>query len=189
MGKSFTSKEKKIIGNNIWVRRNLAGMSTKDLAEVYGVTSNAVNVWERGEFVPPHNKIKEVAKILGCSAHDLCRPYEIPKLSFTEVEEVKVKVKFESEPVMSDEDMVKAAAEVFENAYIEPKAEPIPAYTVIEQEKAEPQIEKVEKLSLSERLNGLYETLFATLDELDKLKVDIAKVEQVTAMLKEIQGL
>ena len=175
MGKSFTSKEKKIIGNNIWVRRNLAGMSTKDLAEVYGVTSNAVNVWERGEFVPPHNKIKEVAKILGCSAHDLCRPYEIPKLSFTEVEEVKVKVKFESEPVMSDEDMVKAAAEVFENAYIEPKTEP--------------QIEKVEKLSLSERLNGLYETLFTTLDELDKLKVDIAKVEQVTAMLKEIQGL
>ena len=189
MEKKFTDKEKKIIGENIWVRRNLAGMSKEELANTYGVSTGMVNIWERGESVPVRKKVKELARILGCSAHELCRPYEIPKLSFAEVEEIKVKVKFEEEPVMSDEDMVKAAAEVFENAYIEPKTEPIPAYTGIEQEEIEPQVEKQEKLSLSERLNSLYETLFATFDELDKLKVDISKVEQVTAMLKEIQGL
>lgn len=189
MEKKFTDKEKKIIGENIWVRRTLAGMSKEELGNAYGVGVSMVNIWERGATVPVRKKIKELAKILGCSAHELCRPYEIPKLSFTEVEDVKVKVKFEEEPVISDEDMVKAAAEVFENAYIEPKTEPIPAYTAIEQEEIEPQVEKQEKLSLSERLNSLYETLFTTLDELDKLKEDITKVEQVTAMLKEIQGL
>jgi transcriptional regulator with XRE-family HTH domain len=194
MEKKFTDKEKKIIGENIWVRRILAGMSKEELANTYGVSKGMVNIWERGESVPVRKKVKELARILGCSAHELCRPYEIPKLSFTEAEKIKVKVKFEEEPVISDEELIKQAKEVFVNSYTDDVEQESVNYiqdcTNIEQiEQEEQKPEKSEKLSLSERLNGLYETLFTTLDELDKLKEDITKVEQVTAMLKEIQGL
>lgn len=256
----YTEEQKRIFGKNVWVRRNLLNMSTKELAKAYGCTSNMVNVWERGESVPPRDRMKDLARILKCSIHDLHRAYNIPKFSFTEANKI---IEKKEEPVMSDEELVKAASEVFENAYVEttegskghPVVDRINKYMVdnhisqselarripmslatlnrvvhgmllsdnfnyarveeyldsieeanikgdtentcqLEIKFDEPIEEQVieepkaeEKGSISDRMNCIYNTLFNALDELDKLKADIDKIEKVTSMLKEIQGL
>lgn len=58
----------------------------------------------------------------------------------------------------------------------EPKQEP----------KQEPVKDDVVKGSISDRLNIIYDTLFNSLAELDELKQDIAKIEKVTTLLKQI---
>jgi transcriptional regulator with XRE-family HTH domain len=188
----YTEEQRKIIGENIWIRRNLLGMSTRELGEAYGGTPNMVNVWERGVSVPTRDRMRDLAKILKCSIHDLHRPYHMPKLSFSKTSTV---IEKKEEPVMSDEDMVKAAAKVFDVPYANPiEQEPIEYiqdYTNIEQiEQEEPKEVKPEvKASISDRLGAIYNTLFNALAELDELKADIGKIEKVTTMLKEIQGL
>ena len=178
----YTEEQRKIIGENIWIRRNLLGMSTRELGEAYGCTPNMVNVWERGESVPPRDRIRELAKILKCSMHELHRAYNIPKLSFTETRSV---VEKKEEPVMSDEEMVQAAAKVFGVPDTKPTVDVVEE--VVEEPK--PIEQPKDKGSISDRMNQIYDTLFSALDEMDKLKADIAKIEKVTAMLKEIQGL
>lgn len=187
----YTKEQKKIFGENVWIRRQLLGMSTIELGKAYGCGRTAVNYWERGEVIPPSDRMKKLAKVLNCSAHDLIRPYRIPKLSFSDVKAV---VEKKEEPVMSDEEMVKAAAKVFDVPYTNPiEQEPIDYiqdYTNIEQiEQEEPKEQPKDKGSISDRMNQIYNTLFSALDEMDKLKADIDKIEKVTAMLKEIQGL
>ena len=183
--KQYTEEQKKIIGENIWIRRNLLGMSTKELAEACGCSAGMVNYWERGDSIPPIDRMKQLVKVLKCSRHDLHRIYHIPTLSFTEEKVIENK----EEPVMSDEDMVKAATEVFENAYIEPKIVEEPKVNVVEPLEEPKEVKLEVKASISDRLGAIYNTLFNALAELDELKADIAKIEKVTTMLKEIQGL
>jgi transcriptional regulator with XRE-family HTH domain len=181
--KQYTEEQKKIIGENIWIRRNLLGMSTKELAEACGCSAGMVNYWERGDSIPPIDRMKHLVKVLKCSRHDLHRIYHIPKLSFTEEKVVEKK----EEPVMSDEDMVKAAAEVFENAYTEPVE--VPGVEDVRPVEEPKEVKPEVKASISDRLGAIYNTLFNALAELDELKADIGKIEKVTTMLKEIQGL
>lgn len=268
----YTEEQKKIFGNNVWARRQLLGMSKEDLANAYGCGVAMVNCWERGANVVPSDKMKELSRILKCSAHDLIRPYRIPQLSFSETTKV---IEKKEEPVMCDADMIKAASEVFKNSYnsneesnndesnIEVEEEYTvyghrvvdrvnkylkdnnmsqnelsrrssisngtinrivhgvltnnnPYYTKMEEyldsvetnasetkKMSKPEIKTTkvaeehiaeepkveEKNSISDRMNAIYNTLFNALDEMDKLKADIDKIEKVTAMLKEIQGL
>lgn len=270
---NYTEEQKKIIAENIWLRRQMLGMSKEELAEACVCGKNTINCWERGANVPPRNKIKELAKILKCSINELHRPYRIPKLSFVETGKL---IEKKEEPIMSNEDIIKAASKVFKNSYVEPnteKTKEIKETKQTEESKGHPVVDRVnkyltnnnisqselsrripmplaslnrvvhgmllsdnsnyikveeyldgveevntssntenvcqleikfdnpikeqveeepkaeEKGSISERMNCIYNTLFNALDELDKLKADIDKIEKVTAMLKEIQGL
>lgn len=182
---NYTDEQKRIVGENIWVRRELLGISREELGKACERGAAMVSCWERGANVPPPAKLKELTKILNCSMHDLHRPYHIPKLSFTEEKVVEKK----EEPVMSDEDMVKVATEVFENAYIEPKIVEEPKVNVVEPLEEPKEVKPEVKASISDRLGAIYNTLFNALAELDELKADIGKIEKVTTMLKEIQGL
>lgn len=109
---NYTTQQKKIIGENIWIRRQELGMSKEDLGKAYGCGIGAINYWERGDNVPPRGRMKDLAKILKCSVHELHRPHNIPTLSFSEPSILPDK---KEEPMMSNADMIKAASEVFEN--------------------------------------------------------------------------
>lgn len=112
---NYTEEQKKLFGENVCIRREMLGMTKDELAEAYGCGRTAVSCWERGANVPKPNKIKTLARILQCSAHELFRPYRIPKISFIEERIIEKK----EEPVMCDTDMIKAASQVFKNSYIE----------------------------------------------------------------------
>ena len=112
---NYTEEQKRILGENIWIRRQIAGVSKEDLAKVYGCCASLVSRWERGSSVPQPEKLRDIAMALNCSIHELHRPYRMPKLSFVETAKV---IESKKEPVMSDEETIKAAAEVFDNAYI-----------------------------------------------------------------------
>ena len=261
----YTEEKKKILGDNIWMRREALSIPREVLADKLQIAKETLGKWENGHIVPNKKNLSKLTKILKCSKHDLHRPCSIPKISVIEEKEV---VEKKEEPVMCDADIIKAASEAFKNSYTETSIETVEKYNsshpVVERvnkyladndmsqnelarrlsmssaslnrvvhgvllndnpkyakvEKYLDNIEKtnannnienvrqleikfeepikeqkieenksVEKASLSERLNGLYDTLFNTLAELDELKQDIAKIEKVTAMLKEIQGL
>lgn len=126
----YTNEQKMILGENIWIRRQLLGMSKDDLAKAYGCGVSMVSCWERGANVP--GRIKDLSRLLNCSIHELHRQYQMPKLSFVETGRV---IEKKEEPVMSDEELVKAASEAFENAYIEP---------IVEQEK-HPVVDRLNK--------------------------------------------
>lgn len=181
---NYTKEQKQILGDNIWVRRVMLGMSRAELGEAYGCGVGTISYWERGASVPPRDRMRDLAKILNCSIHELHRPYRIPKLSFTETDKVIVK---QEVPVTSD--IVSEASKVFIGSYtqssveaVKPKVKPVKEVKPVE-------VKPEEKGSISDRLNHIYDTLFNTLAELDELKGDIAKIEKVTTMLKEIQGL
>lgn len=269
---NYTTQQKKIIGENIWIRRQELGMSKDDLSKAYGCGVAMVNYWERGNNVPPRNRMKDLAKILKCSVHELHRPHNIPTLSFSES---SISSKKKEEPMTSDADIIKAASEVFENGVlntnatsntesnttdkqtdkhpvvdrlnkylkengisqnelarklsispatvnrvtkallpyknpnyvrienylngledsnedtvlnVKPEQYPNPLFVEQKQQNAEEDMPKT-KSSISDRLNDIYNVLFNALAELDELKCDIDKIEKVTAMLKEIQGL
>lgn len=112
---NYTEEQKRILGENIWIRRQIAGVSKEDLAKVYGCCASLVSRWERGLSVPRPEKLRDIAMTLNCSIHELHRPYRMPKLSFVETAKV---IESKKEPVMSDEETIKAASEVFDNAYI-----------------------------------------------------------------------
>lgn len=112
---NYTEEQKRILGENIWIRRQIAGVSKEDLAKVYGCCASLVSRWERGLSVPRPEKLRDIAMALNCSIHELHRPYRMPKLSFVETAKV---IESKKEPVMSDEETIKAASEVFDNAYI-----------------------------------------------------------------------
>ena len=267
----YTEEKKKILGDNIWMRREALSIPREALADKLQIAKETLGKWENGHIVPSKENLSKLTKILKCSKHDLHRPCSIPKISIIEEKEV---VEKKEEPVMCDADIIKAASEAFKNSYTETSIEAVetvksvkenvqrhpvvervnkylidnnmsqyelskklsmssagfnrvvrgvlsynhPNYTKVEkyldniegvnmnnntenvqqleikfeEPIKEQKIEEnkiVEKASLSERLTGLYDTLFNTLAELDELKQDIAKIEKVTAMLKEIQGL
>lgn len=112
---NYTEEQKRILGENIWIRRQISGVSKEDLAKVYGCCASLVSRWERGSSVPQPEKLRDIAMALNCSIHELHRPYRMPKLSFVETAKV---IESKKEPVMSDEETIKAASEVFDNAYI-----------------------------------------------------------------------
>ena len=112
---NYTEEQKRILGENIWIRRQIAGVSKEDLAKVYGCCDSLVSRWERGLSVPQQEKLRDIATALNCSIHELHRPYRMPKLSFVETAKV---IESKKEQVMSDEETIKAASEVFDNAYI-----------------------------------------------------------------------
>ena len=270
---SYTVEQKRIFAENVWLRRQMLGMSKEELAEACSCGTATINCWERGANIPPHPKMRELANILKCSIHDLFRIYNVPKLSFVDTNNV---VKKKEEVIMSDEDIIKVASEVFKTPYVETSVEIVdkhkkhpvvdrvnkylednqlsqnelakrihmssaslnrvvrgmliynnPKYVkvekyldsvesntpnetnetdlrlnetenksasetktveIIKEQKTE-DVRPKEKGSISERMSNIYDTLFNALAELDELKEDIAKIEKVTAMLKEIQGL
>ena len=112
---NYTEEQKRILGENIWIRRQIAGVSKEELAKVYGCCDSLVSRWERGLSVPQQEKLRDIATALNCSIHELHRPYRMPKLSFVEMPKV---IESKKEQVMSDEETIKAASEVFDNAYI-----------------------------------------------------------------------
>lgn len=112
---NYTEEQKRILGENIWIRRQIAGVSKEDLAKVYGCCASLVSRWERGLSVPQPEKLRDIAMALNCSIHELHRQYRMPKLSFVETAKV---IESKKEHVMSDEETIKAASEVFDNAYI-----------------------------------------------------------------------
>lgn len=112
---NYTEEQKRILGENIWIRRQIAGVSKEDLAKVYGCCASLVSRWERGLSVPQPEKLRDIAMALNCSIHELHRQYRMPKLSFVETAKV---IESKKEQVMSDEETIKAASEVFDNAYI-----------------------------------------------------------------------
>lgn len=271
---SFTAEQKKVFGENVWLRRNLLGMSKEELAKAYGVGVATINCYERGANIAPRNKMKSLSKILKCSVYELLRPYHAPKISFLMTNEI---IEKKEENILSDEDVIKAASEVFVNSYnskeefdnmtnVNIKEDSLYGHPVVDRvnkylkdnnmsqselakrasmssgtmnrivhgvlsrdnhyyvkienylnsvenntnnkvdnikeinttrfnnienterintEESKPQ----EKTSISDRMNSIYNTLFNALAELDELKADIDKIEKVTAMLKEIQGL
>ena len=271
---SFTVEQKKVFGENVWLRRHLLGMSKEELAKAYGVGVATINCYERGANIAPRNKMKSLSKILKCSVYELLRPYHAPKISFLMTNEI---IEKKEDNTLSDEDTIKAASEVFINScnskeefdnmsninaqedslYGHPVVDRVNKYLKdnnmsqselarrasvssgtmnrivhgvlsrdnhyyvkienylnsvknnadnkvdntkeinttrfnnientksINTEELKPQ----EKTSISDRMNDIYNTLFNALDEMDKLKADIDKIEKVTAMLKEIQGL
>lgn len=181
----YTKEQKQLLGDNIWVRRVMLDMSREELGKAYGCGVTMVCNWERGANPPHSSKIKDLAKILKCSIHELHRPYHIPKLSFTETDKV---IEKKEEPVTSD--IVSEASKVFIGSYTQSSLEAVkPKVKPVEEKQPVKEVKPEEKGSISDRLNHIYDTLFNTLAELDELKADISKIEKVTTMLKEIQGL
>lgn len=259
----YTDEKKKILGKNVWRRREVLGLTRKELGDKCGVRQETVSNWELGKYPPTSDNLNKLTKIFGCSKHDLHRTYNIPVLKLhdtkqvekTKDEPVEYEFKFDSEYpsiVIKSADPIKEEPKkeihpVTErlNRYIEDNGLTIhqlakmsgissgmlwrvrndeianpdgPAYkkvaeyldsTVVDKNKSggvkvgsgpepykckeqpvqEPTTPVKEKGSISERLNDIYDTLFNAMAELDELKADIAKIEKVTAMLKEIQGL
>lgn len=265
----YTDEKKRILGENIWMRREVASMSRDELARKMHVTRETLGKWENGYIVPSKENLFRLTKIFDCSKHDLHRPYTIPVIKLID-EPKKVESKWEDrfapeyelqmvddEPIIaikSDEPVLEEPKNagshpvtVRLNKYLEEnkmtqhgfakisgvssgdvwrvkngavKNPNGPAYKKVEayldkvegleksggvkvgsgpepykckeqpvQEEPVESAKPVEKGSLTDRLDILYETLFNTLAELDELRADISKIEKVTAMLKEIQGL
>ena len=243
----YTDEKKKILGKNIWRRREILGLTRKELSDKCGVRQETVSNWEGGKFPPTSDNLNKLTKIFGCSKHDLHRTYNIPVLKLhdakqvekTKDEPVEYEFKFDSEHpsiVIKSADPIKEEPKkeihpVTErlNRYLNDNNLTIhqlaktsgissgmlwrvrngeianpdgPAYKKVaeyldsavknELQAPEPAVAQTpvkEKGSISERLNDIYDTLFNAMAELDELKADIAKIEKVAAMLKEIQGL
>ena len=252
---NYTETKKKILANNIWVRRELLGKSKDDLANLLGCTNATISNWERGATIPTKKALRELSKIFKCSINDLHREYKIPTINFSGQSMYREK----EEQIMLDSDIISSAKEVFKNSYtessapiIEEKQHPVVKrlneymthtglgsytisnasgissgtihrikngalkydnkyYRLMEEyldsvetsdnnNTAEPDTkpeetevvvdttpEPVDKGSIADRLNTIYDALFNALSDLDELKADIAKVEKVTSLLKELK--
>lgn len=55
-------------GSNIASERARLRLSQAELAGLLGVAVNSLSNWERGEFEPTASKVREMARIFGCSA-------------------------------------------------------------------------------------------------------------------------
>ena len=113
---NYTEAKKKTLGENIWMRRESLSMSRDGLANLLGITKDALSKWENGHTIPNKENLSKLTKIFKCSKHDLHRPCSIPKISLIETKEV---IEKKEEPTMCDADMIRAASEVFKNAYVE----------------------------------------------------------------------
>lgn len=273
----YTDEKKKILGKNIWLRRECSNMTRNELASKLGVRHESVINWENGKCPPTKDSLFKLTKIFKCSKNDLHRQSNIPVLKLIDDPKVGgqtkntpieyefkivdnkpiVSIKSEEPETKSEELIVESVEEVkevhpvtarlreylrdnnmsahrfsresgissgsvwrvengllknFDNpiyekvdAYLDKvscvkevnevdnEVETNPDSVSVECKEEQPVqpstlIEK-EKASLSDRLNTIYNTLFNSLAELDELAQDIAKIEKVTAMLKEIQGL
>jgi len=51
--------------------RHRKGMTQKELAEKIGVPQQSISRWETGEVIPKIDKLKLIAKVLGCTINDL----------------------------------------------------------------------------------------------------------------------
>ena len=261
----YTETKKKILADNIWVRRELLNLSKDDLANILGCTNATISNWERGATIPTKKAMRALSKALNCSINELHREYRIPTINFSGQATYQKK----EEQIMLDSDIISSAKEAFKDSFTESSGtsiseeqHPVVArlnkymkdtglgsyiisnesgissgtihrikngalkysnkyYTLMEEfldkvegknksggvkvgsgpepykcklqpvqeTVSEPTVPTKEKGSISERLNDIYDVLFNAMAELDELKADIAKIEKVTAMLKEIQGL
>lgn len=59
------------LGKHISERRKAINMTQQQLADIVGVTAQAVSLWERGEYEPDIAKLKATAKALDISISDL----------------------------------------------------------------------------------------------------------------------
>lgn len=113
---NYTESKKKMLGENIWMRRESMSMSRDELADRLGIIKDTLSKWENGHITPSKDNLSKLTKIFKCSKHELHRPCSIPKISLIETKEV---VERKEEPTMCDADMIRAASEVFKNAYVE----------------------------------------------------------------------
>lgn len=113
---NYTEAKKKILSENIWARREALSMSRDELADKLGIIKDTLSKWENGHIIPNKENLSQLAKIFKCSKHDLHRPFNMPKINLVEVNKV---VEKKEESVMCDADMIRAASEVFKNAYVE----------------------------------------------------------------------
>ena len=60
-----------IIGEIIQARRTALGLSQEGLAELVGVSRQAVSKWELGDAVPDTDKLVPLARALGVSVDEL----------------------------------------------------------------------------------------------------------------------
>jgi transcriptional regulator with XRE-family HTH domain len=60
-----------IFGKNLKRHRVAKGFSVKYLAEKFGITSQSVEKWEKGETMPTGKKIPVIAEILGVTPNQL----------------------------------------------------------------------------------------------------------------------
>lgn len=235
----YTEEQKQILGENIWVRREMLNKSTVELGQELGVRRNTVRTWERGVCVPEKDTLRKLSKIFGCSINDLHRKYRVPSINLVEEKKIDAPANIKHKP---EQRMIHPVAarlskylannhisqykfadmagmssgtvwrvknseldwgseyytkvDLFLDSVEKPSTEPetiddtpeIELEPVPENESQKPN-PAANPGSISERLNDVYDTLFNALDELDKLKADIAKIERVTSLLKEIQGL
>ncbi|MCL2775299.1 MAG: helix-turn-helix domain-containing protein [Oscillospiraceae bacterium] len=65
------------IGNNITLLRKEKGLTGEKLAELLGVSGQAVSKWENGKNLPETALLPELAKILGVSVDTLLVPQEL----------------------------------------------------------------------------------------------------------------
>ena len=57
--------------------RRAHGMTQKDLADMLGMTPNAVSQWENGVRNPSLENVKRLAEILHCTTDDILKGVEI----------------------------------------------------------------------------------------------------------------
>lgn len=60
--------------------RRAQGMTQKDLADMLGITPNAISQWENGMRNPSLENVKRLADILHCTTDDILRGATMPKL-------------------------------------------------------------------------------------------------------------
>ena len=117
---NYTESKKKMLGENIWMRREAMSMSRDELADRLGIIKDTLSKWENGHMIPSKENLSKLTKVFKCSKHELHRPCSIPKISLIETKAV---VERKEEPTMCDADMIRAASEVFKNAYVETTSE------------------------------------------------------------------
>ena len=57
--------------NPITSRREELGLARRELAITLEVSVNLVSGWERGEAVPPNDRLADLADVLGCAPETL----------------------------------------------------------------------------------------------------------------------
>ncbi|OEH55234.1 hypothetical protein AQ616_09330 [Oceanobacillus sp. E9] len=62
---------KEYVGERIKEKRKLKKMTQKELGSKIGVKNNTISQYEKGISSPDHNKLFEIAQVLGCNVDDL----------------------------------------------------------------------------------------------------------------------
>ncbi len=74
-----------MLGPNIRTLRKARKMSQGDLAEIFGVSVNAVSKWEKGLAEPSLDRLTAIAEMFGVSLDELCGELPSPDMSTLKV--------------------------------------------------------------------------------------------------------